>query len=432
MTTIQLPYNFTPRPYQLNLLRALDSGIKRAICIWHRRSGKDKTLINLVAKKAFERRGVYYYFFPTYQQGRKVLWDGMDSTGFPLMDHFPPAIIKTRNDREMKLVLKNGSVFQVVGTDAPDAIRGTNPVGCVFSEYAFQDPAAWETVRPILLENGGWAVFNTTPNGKNHAYTLYEMAKNNPEWFAETLTAADTGVLSAAQIESERREGMDEEALQRDYFCSFKIAAAGAFYGKALDQATVANVAIEPSLPVDTWWDLGMSDSTAIIFTQNVGGEVRVIDYLEEAGEGLAYYVERLREKGYHYGRHNAPHDIKVRELGSGKSRIEVARSLGIDFRIVKNIPLMDGINAVRALLPRCFFDQKRCGRLLEALANYRREFDEQAKEYRSTPLHDWSSHGADAFRYLAVGHIEEKPTDKQILRENAVFSRRVFDSGGY
>lgn len=192
MPDLKIPFNYTPRNYQLPLFRAMDSGIKRAFCVWHRRAGKDKSLINLCVKKMLEQKGVYYYFFPTYSQGKKILWDGIDGSGFRFIDHFPPQIIDNKNNQEMKIKLINGSVFQVVGTDRFDSVRGTNPIGCVFSEYAYQNPQAWDVVRPILNENGGWAVFNTTPNGENHAFDLYQAAKDSPDWFCEILTVNDT------------------------------------------------------------------------------------------------------------------------------------------------------------------------------------------------------------------------------------------------
>ncbi len=429
MHKLRIPYKYKPRDYQLPLLKAMDSGTKRAICIWHRRAGKDKTLINLIAKKIFERKGVYYYFFPTYTQARKILWDGIDKDGFALLNHFPKKLIKKKNDQEMKLIFKNGSIFQCLGTENPHAIRGTNPIGCIFSEYAYQNPQIWEIISPILLENNGWAVFNTTPNGKNHAYRLYKMAKKNPDWFAEKLTIENTGVITKKMLEKEQKEGLDQDFIQRDYFCSFEGSTKGSYYSKELKKAFIGKIKAEKEIPVDTWWDLGMSDSTAIIFTQNIGKKIYIIDYLEASGEGLEFYINELRKKPYKYGFHYAPHDIKVRELGSGKSRIEIARNLGINFQIIKNIPLIDGINAVRKILPFCAFDEKKCARLLDALDNYKKAFNEKTKEFQSYPLHDWSSHGADAFRYLAVGHKEKEGINKRIIAENKLYSRKIYDT---
>ncbi len=412
MADIRLPYHYQPRPYQLPLLRALDGGKRRAIACWHRRAGKDITLLNFAIKSAFERVGTYFHFFPTYNQGRKVLWDGRERDGFPFMSHIPAELVQGSNSQQMQVKLINDSIYQIVGTDNIDSIVGTNPVGCIFSEYAVQDPRAWEYIRPILRENGGWAVFDYTPRGKNHGWTLYQMARDNPDWFTSLLTVDDTGVLTSADIDAERREGMDEDLIQQEYYCSFEGARQGAYYSAQLKLAEkegrLTSVPYEPIAGVQTWWDLGIGDSTAIWFTQTIGREVRVIDYLEASGEGLGYYAKALAAKGYVYdlkGAHHAPHDIEVRELGTGRSRLETAAGLGIDFHVVPRLGIDDGIEATRSFLSRCYFDKSRCERGLNCLWSYHKDYDEKLKVFRSQPCHDWSSHGADAFRYLAVGH---------------------------
>lgn len=407
--TITLPHNYQPRTYQINLLKAIDSGYKRAVAIWHRRAGKDKTLINLIAKKMLERVGTYYYLFPTYSQGKKIIWNGMDRDGFKFIDHIPEEIRRRTDNTEMIIELKNGSIFQVIGTDKIDSIVGTNPIGCVFSEYSLQNPKAWDFLRPILAENGGWAVFNYTPRGKNHGYDLYQMAKDNPDWYTELLTVNDTKIITDEMIDAERVSGMDEDLIQQEFYCCFNAAIQGAYYSKQIKKAEeenrITNVPYEASLPVHTFWDLGVGDSTCIWFIQAVGKELRMIDYYEASGEGLPYYAKILKERGYVYGTHNAPHDIAVRELGSGKSRIETAKSLGIDFKIVKNISIEDGINAVRLVFDKCWFDATKCKQGLNALINYHKEYDENRKEYKNTAYHDWSSHAADGFRMFAVGY---------------------------
>ncbi|MFX0114191.1 MAG: hypothetical protein ACFFB3_06560 [Candidatus Hodarchaeota archaeon] len=234
MTEINLPYNFRPRKYQFSVLKALDQGIKRAVCVWHRRSGKDKTFLNYMVKRMFERVGIYYYFFPNYNQGRKILWDGIDRDGFRYMDHIPEMLRMKTNNQEMKITLKNNSIFQIIGTDNIDSIMGTNPVGCVFSEYSLQDPEAWDFIRPILRENGGWAVFNYTPRGRNHGFVLFNMAQHNPAWFCELLTVDHTSVITPDMIQAERDEGMDEALVQQEYWCSFEAALQACFFGDSL------------------------------------------------------------------------------------------------------------------------------------------------------------------------------------------------------
>ena len=199
MKTIKIP--FKPRDYQLPLIQAIDSGkVKRAVACWHRRAGKDIALWNLLIKKALLEKGLYYYFLPTYAQAKKIIWDGINNSGFKFIDYCPSEAISAKNGTELKLTLKNGSIVQLIGTDTFDAIRGTNPRGCVFSEYAFQNPMAWDVVKPILKVNGGWAVFNSTPNGKNHFYHMIEMAKNNDNWFCERLSIKDTKVLTSVDM----------------------------------------------------------------------------------------------------------------------------------------------------------------------------------------------------------------------------------------
>lgn len=435
MPVIQIPFNFTPRPYQLPVLQSLDGGATRAVAVWHRRSGKEKTFINYTARKCIDRVGTYFYAFPTYTQAKRAIWDGRDRDGFPFLGHFPPEIVKAKDSTELKLTLINGSIFQLVGTDNIDALMSTNPLGVVFAEYSLQDPRGWDYLRPILRENGGWAVFDYTPRGKNHGYTLYDMAsklhaEGDPAWFCQRLTVADTGVLSEADIAAERREGMDEEMIQQEYYCSFEGARQGSYFGRELSQADsegrVCRVPVQSEIAVDTWWDLGVSDATAIWFTQTVGREIHVVDYYEQSGEGLPHYAKVLQDRGYIWGKHHAPHDIAVRELGSGKARIETAAQLGLAFEIVPNIPVEDGIDAARAFLSRCWFDRDKTERGRLALMSYHKTWDERRRCFSSAPYHDWSSNGADAWRYLAVGH---RLTPRK--RETAETPRHWLEIGG-
>lgn len=406
---IRLPHRFEPREYQVPLLEAVDLGYKRGVAIWHRRAGKDKTLVNIISMQSFKRVGSYYYFFPTYKQGRKIIWDGMDKEGFPFLGHFPRELIDSKNSTEMKIKFINGSVFQVVGSDSIDSIVGTNPVGCIFSEYSLQDPRGWDFVRPILRENGGWALFNFTPRGKNWGWDIYQMALSNPDWFCEVLTVRETGVITREEIDMERAAGMDEDLIQQEFYCSFEAATQGAYYADQFrvirEEGRITNVPYQKNVLVDTWWDLGVDDSTSIWFTQNCGREIHVIDYYEASGEGLAHYAEVLKEKDYLYGRHVAPHDIKVRELGTGKSRLEQALSLGIRFEVAPKLPIEDGIENVRSLLGICWFDEKNTRRGVDGLSQYRKDYDSAMRIFKSRPVHDWTSHPADAFRTLGVSH---------------------------
>lgn len=406
--------NFEPRPYQLPFLQAMDNGYKRAVLVWHRRAGKEVVCFNWLIKQAlWHRVGTYCYFFPTTGLGRRILWDGRNKDGMRFIDYIPNSIIKgTPNKVEMKITLINGSIIQIIGTDSIINV-GINPVGCVFSEYSLQDPSTWNFIRPILRENGGWAVFNFTPRGKNHAHDLFLMAKNNVNWFCQKLTIEDTGgIITQADIDAERNEGMSDQLIQQEYYTSFDLGVEGAYYAKLLNRAELdgrlTDVPLEPYASVDTYWDLGVSDETVILFAQNVGQQIRVIDMYRNQGEGLNHYARVLRQKAeqheWVYGEHYAPHDIQVRELGSGaQSRIDIARELGIRFNVVPNLSIAEGIELARGIFSRLWIDSKRCNFFIKCLENYHKYYNEKLNVYSDKPVHDWSSHTCDAFRMMAV-----------------------------
>ena len=411
MTEISIPHRFTPREYQVPVFAAMDGDYSRACLVWHRRAGKDLSLWNLTIKKALERRGAYFYTLPTYNQAKKVIWTGMSNEGIRFLDHIPKQIIRNLNNTEMRITLKNGSLIQLVGTDNIDSIVGTNPVGVVFSEYALQNPKAWELIRPILALNNGWAVFNFTPRGRNHGFRLFTMAESNPDWFVQRLGVEDTGLLDAEAIERERAEGMPEELIQSEYFCSWDAPLPGAYYKEQLDKAhmdkRITTVPWTQALPVYTGWDIGIGDSTAIFFVQSVDNKLHVIDYEQHSGEALPFYVNMIKEKPYTYAEHFAPHDIGHREFSTGKSRVEMARDLGLFLQVGRKTPIDDGINCVRASFNKMHFDVEKCGHGIDCLAAYRKEFDEKHQTWKVRPVHDWSSHAADAMRTFCMGWDE-------------------------
>lgn len=407
---LHLPYKFVAREYQRGVRQALvEQGKRRAVCVWHRRAGKDKTFLNAMIPEMVNRVGAYYYYFPTSTMGRDILWEGMDKDGFRFMDHFPAELIARRNEQEMKIEFHNGSLFKIRGTDKREPI-GTNPVGVVFSEYSRQNPkVGWDLVRPILAENGGWAIFNFTPRGKNHAYHLFRMAENNPDWFCQKLTVDDTHAIPMSAIEDDRASGMSEEMIRQEYYCDFEIGQAGSFYGRlmsrARDEGRVAHVPLDPHARVFTFWDLGIGDSTAIWFAQFVGKEIHLIDYYENEGEGLSHYANLLQEKQYIYGSHFAPPDSRQRSLQTGRTLLETAHTLGIEFEVVDPIQVEDGIEQARGIFPACWFDKEKCQEGIDCLENYHREYNDKRESFADRPCHDWASHGADAFRYLAVAY---------------------------
>jgi phage terminase large subunit len=409
-----LPHHFEPRIYQRGFWNAADK-LLRIVTVWPRRAGKDKTMYNKLIEKAVRRKGNYFYIFPEYNQGKKALWTNIDKDGFRTIDHAPKDIVRRTNNTEMLIELVNGSTIQIVGASSIDRVVGSNPAGVVFSEYSLIDPMVWGYVLPILAENKGFAWFNFTPRGANHAKRLLEQARDNPDWYAQHLNAEDCGVFSSQELVKIRDEYFelygDYHLFEQEFMTSFDAPVMGAYYAthikRAKDENRITSVPYDSAVPVHTAWDLGIGDATAIWFYQTIGKEIHIIDYYENNGEGLAHYGNILNGKGYAYGRHYFPHDGKAKELGTGKTRQEVARQYGINAQILPMQSVEDGIEAVRNLIGKCWFDEKRCERGLDALTNYSKDFDEERKIYRNRPRHDWSSHGSDAFRYLAMGYKE-------------------------
>ena len=434
---IRIP-DFDPRPYQLDFLKAMDSGFKRAVLVWHRRAGKEISCWNYLIREACcGRKGTYVYFFPTSRLGRRILWDGSNKDGRRFIDYIPKQLIVGKpNSVEMKINLTNGSVIQIIGTDQIINV-GINPIGCVFSEFSIQDAKTWSYVRPILRENEGWAIFNFTPRGRNHAYDLYLMAQENSDWFCQKLTIEDTNVLNSEDMDIERAEGMSEHLIQQEYYCNFDQGQEGSYYAKYLTKAEleerITTVPYDPYAQVETFWDIGVSDSTAIIFAQRCGQEIHIIDYYEAQGEGLPHYAGILKKKEeentWQYGTHYAPHDIKVREFASGaRTRLEMAKDLGIHFEMVPNISIQEGIETVRGIFHKLWFDSKNCKYLIKCIENYHKAFNERLNVYSDRPVHDFSSHACDALRYLSISinrNQKNRMTEEEAERmQNQYLSR--------
>lgn len=428
----QLPHEgWTCRPYQDNLWHALARRrILRAVAAWHRRSGKDEIALNWTATAAFERIGTYWHLLPQANQARKAIWDAVNpKSGKARIDEaFPQGLRTNTRGQEMMIRFANGSTWQVVGSDNYNSLVGAPPVGVVFSEYALADPNAWAFIRPILAENGGWAMFISTPRGRNHFHKLYQLALKDPAWFGERLTVEDTGVISHATIEQERRElaaerGEDEanDLVNQEYYCDFDAAIPGSYYGRniaALEaKKLIGPLAHDPDRPVITAWDLGVGDSTAIWFVQVVNNFLHVIDFYESSGVGADHYARVLKERPYTYDYHILPHDAEAREWGNNaQTRVKSLTKLGIKpLRVLPDASVEDGINAARVLLGRSrFSDSEEVERGLSALRQYQKRWDEKLRVYSNTPLHDWTSNAADAFRYLAMGLKSTRFTEQR------------------
>lgn len=409
-TKIQLN-KFQPRSYQLPICDAFENKhFKKLMIVLPRRAGKDIVCFNLMIRAAIRRVGIYFYLLPNAVQARRVMFDGITSEGQRIIDFIPKELIKSTNIQQMKIVLINESIIQFVGSENYDSLRGTNPVGCVFSEYAYQHPQAYPTLRPVLLANDGWAIFISTPFGENHFHSLYQVAKDNPkEWYTCFMTIADTNHISAEEIEREIDSGeISRDMAEQEYYCSFSIGAIGAYYAKYLNNMELNNqigfTSWEPNYPVHSAWDIGVRDSTAILMFQVIGRQVNIIDMYQNSDVGIDHYINVLQAKEYTWGKHIAPHDIQVREFTSGGlTRYEKAAQLGIQFIIAPNISIMDGIESVRTTLPRIFIDNSKCKLLIAALRNYRKQYDAATKTYKPQPLHDSNSHICDSLRYLCL-----------------------------
>jgi phage terminase large subunit len=379
-----------------------------SIIVAHRRCGKTVATINDLVKRALELEiphGRYAYVAPFLAQAKEVAWEYLKRFSLP--------VLREKNESELWVELVNGARIRIHGSDNPDRLRGAYLNGVVLDEYADMRSSVWgEVIRPMLSDYQGWATFIGTPKGKNEFWSTWQGAER-ANWFRLMLKASETGILKADELE-DARSSMTPEQYEQEFECSFEAAITGAYYGNELataaKQGRITSVPYEPLLPVHTAWDLGVRDSTTIWFFQISGGEIRVIDYYENHGVGLDHYAGVLRDRGYRYATDWVPHDAKVLELGTGRTRIETLIALGRNPRVVTDHKLMDGINAARLTIPRCWFNESKTLHGLECLRQYRPDWDDRLKVFRDHPRHDFASHGADAFRYLAMAWREIVP----------------------
>jgi hypothetical protein len=443
---VTLPFNFTPRDYQERDLfrqmfphhypdlREAGASRKSRICtIWHRRAGKDKSLVNVSALAAHEEVGNYLYLLPEQTQARKIIWRGIDGNGFRFLDHIPNEICKGgergKYSSEMLVELINGSTVQFGGSDNYNSWMGTNPRGIVFSEYSLQDPMAWQHFRPILVENGGWAIFNYTVRGKNHGYDLAKVAKANPKvWYYsylpidKTKRPDGTPVITHEQYLQEIAEGMPEAIAKQEFYLDWEAALYGSYYGDLIataeQQDRVGFFPHEPGKPVFAFWDVGL-DCNAVWFAQEKNGNPRIIDYYEKVDEKFSITCKNVLGKPYVIDTHFMPHDFKNRDAEKG-SRSKTADQLGMDWVETPRGSRDDGIEEVRQLIPRCQFDDTEkdieegggAARGLDTLRSYERVYDQKLKNFRDQPVHNWASHGADAFRIMAMNWEEGMSND--------------------
>lgn len=440
MGAIELPNNWKPRAYQMPLWNFLEKGGKRAIEIAHRRWGKDDLILHRTAIAAHERPASYWHMLPEYAQARKAIWAAVNPhTGKRRIDEaFPPQLRDSTNEQEMFIRFKSGSTWQLVGSDRYNSLVGAGVAGVTFSEFALANPSAWGYIRPMLEENDGWATFITTPRGRNHAKALYDMAKadKSGRWFAEVSSVNDTGALTPDQIADSLAEyialygeDLGTAQFEQEYGCSFNAAILGAFYGREMTKVRsegriVANLDAVEGYPVHRAWDIGVRDDTSIWWFQVVGTQLFILDCYSANGVGVDHYAEVIAERsrlyGWQDGTDYVPHDAKVKEWGTGRTRAETMQSFGLKPEPIPLAGKLDGINAVRRTLPLCVFHERCESEGIAALEMYRREWDDDKKAFKQNEVHDWSSHLADAFRYLSLAWrkaFEAKPRANPNLR---------------
>lgn len=431
-------------------------GGKRAVAKWHRRAGKDEVFLHHTAVQSQVRVGNYWYMLPEYSQARKSMWDAVDGhSGKRRIDRaFPEAMRETTRENEMLIKFRNGSTFQLVGSDNFNSLVGSPPVGLVFSEYALSQPSAWGYLMPILEENGGWAGFNSTPRGKNHFKRLCEFAQKEPGWFFSSLNADESGIFTSDQLSSILRQLQAEHGdeygmalFMQEYYVSFEAAMPGSIWGDCIAKleaagmvATEANPVLVPHTeghPVFTGWDLGFDDDTTCWFYQVIGDELHVIDYEEDNFKDVEFYAQMLLNKnireGYQYGIHWLPHDARPRTIAAGgKSILQQFQDFNNDhdrqlgrFAIAPRLDVQEGIQAARATFPRCRFDA-RCEIGIDHLKAYRRDYDEENNVFSANPKHDGASHAADGFRTVAVTWRRSKVEAVEPSAHEKMMSRNV------
>jgi len=410
---VTIPYK--PRVHQ----KIIHDNLKRwNVLVAHRRFGKTCLVLNELIKKCMLNSldsPRYGYIAPTYRMAKQAAWSY-------LMDYTITIPDVKYHETELRVDLPGKRRIQCFGADAYQNLRGMRFDGIVVDEIALMPPAIWEVLRPALADRKGWLIAIGTPAGHNAFFDLYDNARNSKDWYSAIFKASETNIIDDEELEGSKKL-MSPEQFEQEFECSFDAGFLGGIYTRAIsditDKEQITNIEYDTQYEVNTYWDLGIGDATSIWFAQNVGNRIHLIEYYENSGQSLEHYAKYLGSKDYKYGDHYGPHDLKVRELGSGKSRNEIASNLGLYFTIVPKLSIEDGINAARMILPRCWFDRDKCQLGLEALRQYSWERNDKTGQMKNKPKHSWASHAADAFRYLAVGLNESKQFSSKIKYPN-------------
>ena len=382
-----------------------------AVIVAHRRCGKTLgCILDLIYRAISEGKedGRYAYVAPYYSQAKNIAWD--------YLQRYSQPVLAKANQSELWVELVNGARIRLFGADNPDALRGLYLDGIVLDEYADMRPRIWgEIIRPLLSDRLGWAVFIGTPKGHNGFWELYSAAINKDDWYVKTLRASVTGLIAESEL-ADAAKSMTQDQYLQEFECDFESAIVGAYYGKEMrlltDQGRITKVEYDPMYKVNTAWDLGYTDSTSIWWYQVIHGEIRVLEHHSSNGQSIPFYTGLIQSKDYDYGIHWLPHDARAKTLSSGgKSIIEqLSAKIPLEsMKIVPNLSIQDGIQASRMALLRTWFDGEKCMEGIECLRQYQREYDEDKKVFRDRPRHDWTSHSADAFKYLSIAWREEE-----------------------
>jgi len=415
---IQIPY--TPRKLQAELHNNLDK-YRFAVLSCHRRFGKSVAIINHLIRAALTNKlknPRFAYIAPTYKQAKSIAWD--------YMKQFAGGIPGVKfHETELRCDMPNGSRISLLSSEQPDSLRGLFLDGVCIDEVAQIDPRLWnEIIRPALSDRKGFCYFIGTPAGlTNIFYELYQHALGDPKWYAYTAKASETKIIDQEELDAAKAQ-MGEAKYKQEFECDWIANIEGSVYGNIIrsleEKKQISRVAYDPALLVHTAWDLGVDDSTAIVFFQQLGNQILVIDYYENNREGLPHYIQVVKDKDYIYGDHFAPHDIEVTEFSTGKTRREVAYQLGIRFKILPKINLEDGIHSLKMVLPKCWFDIENTKPLIDALRHHHRKYNEKMKMFSNKPVKDWSSHACDSARYMALS-ITDLPRQKVAAQKIAV-----------
>ena len=416
---MQITIPYSPRPLQQDIHTQL-SKHRWAVLSIHRRAGKSVLCINELIKRALTNdqwNPRYAYIGPTYKQTKSIIFD--------YLKYYAGVIPGSKfNEQELSCTLPNGAKISLLGSENPDSLRGNYYDGIICDEYAQINPRLFpEIIRPALSDRKGFCYFVGTPQGmSNDFYNKYQHGLKDKTWYTKVAKASETGIVDQEELEA-ALELMGKNKYRQEFECDWVAALEGAIYGDIIEKienkGQVGRVPYDPTYPVSTAWDIGISDKTVILFFQQVGRAVQIIDYYENSNEGLPHYINVINGKDYVYKNHYGPHDLEQREFTNGKSRREIAYELGLRFKITPKLSIEDGIHYTQLLLNRCWLDVDTCKKLIDALRNYHRKFNDTLQVFNMKPVHDWSSHACDALRCLSVG-LEELRDDKEITQRVA------------